>query len=327
MAEEVQAETQTALNPHEAVAYLAEAMETAEQETVRDEKGKFAKPVNEEPEAAAEETEEPQEETEATESQEEAPRKIKLKYKGEDQEMLEPEVIELAQKGYDYTQKTQALAQERAELSAKVKAEAETARRQFESQLQTYEQLVLKLADQEALTADLAAVAQQDPAKALQLSLKRSQIAETINAVRAEQQKLTQQRQAELQETVQKQAREAVEKLKERVPGWSNDLYTKILKGSETTYGYSSNELNAITDHRAIEVLHDALKWKEYQAARPKTADKRVQSVPKVQKPGSAEKPSAKAQGMQDSLARLNKTGSRQDAQDYVLQLMSAGRL
>ncbi len=333
-----QAETQPAgdLNPHEAVAYLAEAIEKADaaESKPRDTQGKFAKAA---PEAAQEETQ-AEEETETTdeaasteETQEEAqaeePRKLKLKYNGEDKEFLEPEVIELAQKGYDYTQKSMALAKERTEIGAKLKADQEAVRKQYETQLQVYQQLALKMADQEALTADLAKVAMDDPAKALQLSLKRQAISETITAIQAEQQKVAQQRQAEYQEAVQKQASTAVEKLRERIPGWNNDLYGKVLKAAVESYGYTQNEVNAITDHRAIEVLNDAMKYRESQATKPKIVDKRIAAVPKVTKPGSSEKPDAKGAKLKDGMARLEKSGRREDAQDYVLQLMANGKL
>lgn len=332
-----QVETQPALqplNPHEAVAHIAEAIEAAEKEETRprDEQGKFAKPQSEEakPETeASEQTEEQSaEQPQSEDSQEEAQpsRKLKLKYKGEEKEVDEAEAVELAQKGYDYSQKTAQLAQERTELAAKAKEAQESALKQYESQLETYKQIVLKLADQEALTADLAQIAQADPAKALQLSLKRSQIAETLNAVSAEQQRIAQQRQSEFQQAAQKQAREAVEKLQERIPGWNNELYGKILKGSVDTYGFQQQEVSAMTDHRAIEVLHDALKWRESQA-KPKTVEKRVVNVPKVVKPGSAEKPNPNADKLKGSMARLKETGSRQDAQDYALQLIESGRI
>src|SRR5688572_4896081 len=77
-------------------------------EKPRDEQGKFAKA---QPEAEAQ-PEQPAVETapevEPETPQEEA-RRLKIKYKGEEKEFLEPEVIELAQKGFDYTQKSQAL--------------------------------------------------------------------------------------------------------------------------------------------------------------------------------------------------------------------------
>lgn len=340
MAEEGQAETQPLpdqMSENEVVGILAKAIEAEESPPVekpRDEKGKFTKKEaeakTEEAKPEEEATEESAEEAEPEVKEEEAqpePRRLKLKYKGEEKELLEPEVIELAQKGYDYTQKSQALAKEREEISVKVKAETEAARKAYEQQLETQRQLVLKLADQEALTANLAQIAMEDPAKALQLQLRRQQIAETYQAVVAEQQKLTQQREAEARESFQKQAREAVEKLQERIPNWNNDLYSKILGHAVSNYGFKQEEVNAITDHRAIEVLNDARQWREYLAAKPKTVEKRVAAVPKVQKPGSAEKPSANADRLKDTRAKLEKTGTREAAQEHFLALIEAGRL
>lgn len=338
MAEAVQGQEATqplpdSLNENEAVGILSQVIESQdnpEPEKPRDEKGKFTKKEPEAPTEEAKEAEEEKAEEPEPEQEEEAqpePRKLKLKYKGEEKEFLEPEVIELAQKGYDYTQKSQQLAKEREEVALKVKSEQEAARKQYEQQLETQRQLVLKLADQEALNANLAQVAMEDPAKALQLQLRRQQIAETYQAVVAEQQKIAQQREAEARESYQKQAKEAVEKLQERIPEWNDDLYRKILGHAVSKYGFQQTEVNAITDHRAIEVLHKARLWDEYQAAKPKTVDKRVAAVPKVQKPGTAEKPNANADRLKDTRAKLDKTGSREAAQEHFLALIEAGRL
>lgn len=331
-----QAETQpalSALNPSEAVAELASQIEQAE--TPRDEQGKFAPktpaaepveaeatPEPEAPEQAEEEAPKPEESKEEAQAEK---RRLKLKYKGEEKEVEEEEAIELAQKGFDYTQKSQALAKEREELAAKAKAAEEAARQKYEQQLEIQKQTVLKLVDQEALNADLNKLALEDPARAQQLFFKKLQIQQTLAQIEAQQNQIAQQRQVEMQEAMSKQAREAVEKLQERIPGWNNDLYGKILKGAAESYGFQNNEVNAITDHRAIEVLHDALKWREFQAAKPKTVEKRVASVPKVQKPGTSEKPDPKANRLQESKARLMKSGSKEDAHAYALSLIERG--
>lgn len=341
MAQEGQGETQPVaqqplpdnMSEREVIGVLQQAFEAQEtQEKPRDEKGRFTKPEEEVPaeEAPAEEAK-AEEETPAEEApaEEEKPtkRSLKLKYRGEEKEIDEDEAVELAQKGYDYTQKMQQLAKEREEATASARKAAEEARKQYETQLEVQRQLVLKLADQEALTANLAEIALQDPAKALQLQLRRQQIAETYQAVVAEQQKLIQQKESEGKEQYQKQAREAVERLQERIPNWNNNLYGDILKSAVTHYGFKQEEVNAITDHRAIEVLNDARQWREYQSAKPKTVDKRVAAVPKVQKPGSTEKSNPNADRMKASMAKLQKSGHRDDAVDYVQSLIETGRL
>jgi hypothetical protein len=74
-------------------------------------------------------------------------------------------------------------------------------------------------------------------------------------------------------------------------------------------------------------VLNDALKWREYQSAKPKTVEKRVAQVPKVQKPGTVEKTNPDADRFGKSMARLEKTGKRDDAVDAVRMLIEAGKL
>lgn len=333
-----QAETQPALvipeamNPHEAQQVFA-ALLQKEETPERNDKGQFA-PKESKPEATPKEAEEttPEAKTPAPEPEVEVEaqpaRKLKLKYRGEEKEVDETEAIELAQKGYDYTQKSQALAKEREELTAKVKTESEAARGAYVRQLEVQRQAVLKLADQEALTGDLSAIAMQDPARAVQLQLKRQQIVETYNSIVNEQQRLEQQRIQENNEAQSKRISESRERVQESIPGWNDALYGKILKASVDNYGFTQAEVNTVTDHRAIKVLHDALQWREYLAAKPHTVDKRVAAVPKVQKPGTGEAPTPKAKdAIKDGMEALQKSGRKEDAYGLVAQLIEQGRL
>jgi len=62
---------------------------------------------------------EPEEEEETEEAEEagEEPEKYSIKWQGQEQEVTQDQLFDLAQKGFDYTQKTQALAQERDNLA------------------------------------------------------------------------------------------------------------------------------------------------------------------------------------------------------------------
>jgi hypothetical protein len=330
-----QVETQPALqpmNPHEAVQHISAMIQQEENPApVRDEKGKFAKPeapteeAQPETEAPEVKAEEPQPEEDQPEAQPE-PRKLKLKYKGEDKEVDEAEAVELAQKGYDYTQKSQALAKEREELAAKVKAETEQAVKQYETQLEVHKQAVLKLADPEALSADLNKLSLEDPARAQQLFFKRLQIHQTLQDIHAEQQRIAQARETEAQASKAKKISEARETIQREIPQWNQEVYGKILKTAVDS-GATPQEANAITDPWQIKVLNEARQWRELQAAKPKTVDKRVAAVPKVQKPGTAEKTSPNADKLKESVARLTKTGDRNAAVDVVRHMIESGHL
>jgi len=281
----------------------------------RDETGKFTKAQSEEAKPETEATEEKAEEPKE-EVQEEAPKlKFKVKFKGEDDSDVEAELEpdELV-KGYmqqkDYSRKTAQLAREREQLEAKIKAAVEPKVSEFERQLETYRQAVLMLADREGANVDLNKLAETDPAQAQKLFFKRLEFNNTLQAITSKQQELLTQRQEEWKTNLQKQAKEAVETLERDIPGWNTDRYSKVLKtGME--YGFKAEEVNAITDPRAIKVLDDARQWREFKAAKPGTQDKQKVTVPKVVKPGTAEKPDPKASEWKDTMGRLQKSGGK----------------
>lgn len=268
-------------------------------------KAEEAKPEEAAPEVKAEEPK-PEEKSEEVKAE---IRRLKLRYNGEEIEKEEPEVIELAQKGFDYTKKTMDLARERDEWRAKSKQEQEAKLSEYDKQLETYKQAALRLADQEAMTVDLNKVAESDPSKAQQLFFKRLEINQTLTAIAQEQEKIATQRQTEAKEQFQKQAKEAVEILQKDIPGWSNDLYSNILK-SGVEQGFKEDAVKAITDPVAIKVLWKAKMYDDLQKAKPQV-EKKVEKVPKVAKPGTAEKPDQNAEQWKQGMAKLQKSGGR----------------
>ena len=306
-------------------AEVARGILNQEEGTPRDEKGKFTKA---EPEAEAKEEEPKEEAAEEKPAEEEAPeitpepRRFKLKYKGEELEKEEEEVIALAQQGFDYTQKSQALAREKDELEKTVRSKVDPKLKEYETQLETYRQAVLKLANQEAVTVDLNELSKADPAKAQHLFFERLRIEQTLGAIAQEQEKVAKARQEEAQENFRKQAAEAVETLQRDVPGWGKDLYGKVLESGVKQYGFKAEEVNAITDPRAIKVLHDAMKYRELKA-KP-VEGKKVVTVPKVVKPGAAqEKPDPTATKWNEGMAKLKKSGRSEDAVELAKLLLA----
>lgn len=311
---------------HQAVSELAAQMvaEETAAEKPRAADGKFAP---KEPKEEAPAAEAPAEEAPAEETPEITPekRRYKLKYKGEELEKDEDEVVSLAQQGFDYTQKSQAIAKEREEIQVKIREAEAKHQRDYEQRLQIQRKALEKMAGLEDV--DLNKLSQEDPVRAQQEFFKRVAFGQQLQAIEAEQQQIAQQRQSEQQAAIRKQAEASVEALQTKIPGWGNEKYAQVLKTAVKDYGFQQHEVNAITDHRAIEVLHDAMQWRALKAAKPQTVDKKVASVPKVTKPGTTEKPDPKAQSLNDGMARLQKSGSRQDAQSLVMELMKAGRL
>lgn len=316
------------MNIHEAADHLAAVMEREESGPARDpETGKFApkKPPEEPQEAKAEEEAPPAEEAPAEEAPQEK-RRFKLKYKGEELEKDEDEVVTLAQQGFDYTQKSQAIAKEREELAAKARSERESAMKQYEQQLAIHKKALSEIAGVKSMR-EIEELSKTNPVAAQQEFLRALSVNQAIAAIEGEETKIRTERQTEMQEAARKQAEESVEALQTKIPGWGNDLYGKVRQTAVKNYGFKETEVNAITDHRAIEVLHDAMKWRELKAAKPQTVDKKVAGVPKVIKPGTTEKTDQKAQKETGMRQQLHKSGNRNDAVSLVEELLSQGKL
>ena len=271
-------------------------------------------PAEDETEAAAPESGEP----EAITPQEQ--RRLKLKYKGSEIEKDEPEVIELAQKGFDYTQKSQALAKERSELQEQTRKQIEQGQKHYSEQLKFFETALWHAIAPEMRNIDWNALARDDPAQWAQKMQAATNVNNLLNAVRAEQGRILQQGQARVLDSRNKQIAETNETLQNDIPGWNAALYESVMKAG-MGYGFNREEVTNMVDSRAIKVLHDAMKYRQLQAGKPEV-EKRVASVPKVMKPGVAAKTDPEADKMSQAMTKLRKTGKDKDAIAVARQLI-----
>ena len=299
-----------------------------EDEKPRDEKGKFTK-AQPETEAKTEEAPtEPDAQPEETPEEPAQPevRKHKLKVKTEtgDDEELEVDDEEL-KRGYmkskDYSAKTAQIARERESIAAKVKEAIEAKHKELDEKLQTAEQVLVQTMIPEFQNIDWNKLARENPAEWAAKRQMYDDYASKLARIQSDRRNLLETQQKEMTEKMRKQAAEAVDTLRTDIPEWSDDLYGKILKTGVQKYGFKTEEVNAITDPRAIKVLHDAMKYREM-TAKP-TADKRVAApVPKVIKPGTTEK-TGSGDKFKDSMAKLQKSGHTQDAIEVAKQLLA----
>jgi hypothetical protein len=330
VSEEVQGQPAAEPSIEELAASAAKGMLESEEgvqfDQPRDDKGKFAPkakaeaPAEEAPaeEAKAEEApaEEPAEEQTEEEIQAEI-RRHKLTVKAEDGSDLEVEVDdEELKKGYmlekAFRMKTAQLAREKEAVQAKIKEAIEPKLKEYDEKLQIAEQAIWHSLAPEIKNIDWNKLAAENPAE---WAMKYQQV-QNINAqlthIQAERKRVAEEQAQERQTALRKQAEEAVEILKTEIPGWSNDLYGKILKFG-TEVGFKEEEVNAITDHRAIKVLHDAMQFRALKA-KPIVEKRAAPAAPKVVKPGAGEKPDAGAEQWDKGMARLQKSGHTNDA-------------
>ena len=284
-----------------------------------------------EPEVVAAETEQEAETEEASQeetTEEEAPpRKLKLTHNGEEIEKEEAEVIALAQQGFDYTQKTQKLAEERKYVESMTQTikEQETA---FNQQVQIQTALIQEIAKVTAIDQQLSQyqnldwqkLSDTDPVEAQKLFFSYNQLqvqrGQVINELNTKKQGLT---------DAQKQARaKQVELgwkvLEKDIPGWNKDMARSIVE-SGREYGFNDEELGNLTDPRAVKLLHDAAKWREFQKTKP-AVDKKVSTAKPTVKPGAANNTApARAKDL-EARQQLRKTGDQNLAAKLIERLL-----
>ena len=173
-----------------------------------------------------EETEESTDETEEGEA-----RTFTIKVDGKNVELSESDLIEMGQKGFDYTNKTMVLAKDRESIAQE--REHVTKQRQFVDH--AYEQQHMRLAaleqymTQQTGTPPPIEWAQQDAAYYLakkdEHDQRKGQLQQTQDAIQQLQQEQHRNRQAWLQQ----QAEDAERELRDTLPGWNDDQLDSLV--------------------------------------------------------------------------------------------------
>jgi len=288
--------------------------------------GAEAQPEEEQSESESEEVEgaEPQdealessEEVEANEeeSEEEAPRdeKFIVKVDGKEIEVPKEELIRGYQREADYTRKTQKLAEER----KFVESEFQQVRAERETYAQVLGQLQQKLQEFEPQEPDWNRLEVEDPTEYARQWTSHQRRQQQKFAVQAEQMRLNQLREVEMQKQINTVLAAETAVLKEKIPEWNSPEKAKAEGKALLEYGqqlgFSEQELNTITDSRALLALHKAWKYDQMMSKRPEFQAK-IKKAPKMATPGSTGSVSSKSSDINNAKKRLAQTGSVRDA-------------
>ena len=299
----------TMLDSQEGVDTSAEAQPEEEQSEPESEEMESAEPQDE-----AEETSE-EVEGEEEEAEEEAPRdeKFVVKVDGKEIEVPKDELIRGYQREADYTRKTQKLAEER----KLVESEFQQVRGEREQYAQILGQLQQKLQEFEPPEPDWNRLEVEDPTEYARQWTSHQRRQQQKYAVQAEQDRLNQLRQAETQKQIQAVLAQETARLKEKIPEWSSPEKAKAEGKALLEYGqalgFSEQELNGITDSRALLALHKAWKYDQMMSKRPEFQAK-IKKAPKMASPGSAGSVGSKSGELNNAKKRLAQTGSVRDA-------------
>ena len=254
-------------------------------------------------------------ESEDEESEEEAPRNEKfiVKVDGKEIEVPKDELIRGYQREADYTRKTQKLAEER----KFVESEFQQVRGEREQYAQILGQLQQKLQEFEPAEPDWNRLEYEDPTEYARQWTSHQRRLQQKNAVYAEQLRLQQMQQAESQKHIQNVLQQEVKSLKEKIPEWTSPEKAKTEGKALLEYGqglgFSEQELNGISDSRALLALHKAWKYDQMMSKRPELQAK-IKKAPRMASPGSAGSVSSKSSDINNAKKRLAQTGSVRDA-------------
>jgi hypothetical protein len=206
--------------------------------------------------------------------------KITFKVKGEDgtEETVEATTEEIA-KSYmrqkDYTAKTQALATRENEAVQFLTNKHEEIRNQYISQAELSRAAIVQMAGIKS-EAEMANLANTDPASWVAENQRQRQIGAYLNTlnqqIEGEKQKAQAQREHAFSQHRQKMYSDTWEALSK--DGIDKPKLEKIFSDTTKNYGFSSEELGNVYDHRLVRVLKDAAAYQALKAQKPSVMQK-----------------------------------------------------
>jgi hypothetical protein len=289
-----------------------------------------AQPEEEEEQAAPQENEEEATEAEADDTpEEESDEQVEA-----EEEEAEPELVEVEVDGEsyrvpealkdkimlqaDYTRKTQEVAEQRKQVEQMQYQLQEQAKLQQTSLAEYAQLMALDNQLQAYQSVDWNALYDSDPAEFVRLKEARRDLIDSRTTLANNIGAIQQQHQAEQRDLYLKAVEEGKKVLAKEIPNWNSDLAKNLNALAIDKYGFTQEELSTVVDPRVVKLLHDAYRFQKQQSNKP-LADKRVQNLPKVSKPGSKSTKGIVESRESEALKALKKTGSTDAANAYFL--------
>lgn len=213
--------------------------------------------------------------------------KITVKVKGEDgkDETLEltPEEIGSSYlRQRDYTRKTQELAQRESEAVQFLTTKHEEIRANYLTQAEIARAAVAQIAGIRS-EEEMANLANTDPAAWVAENQRQRQLSAYLNQldqqINGEKQRAVQEREQRQQQTLQSMYQKTWQELEK--DGIDKPRLAKIYESVSKDYGFSSQELGNVYDHRLVKLMKDAAAYRELQSKRAEVT-KKVQTAPKM---------------------------------------------
>ena len=213
--------------------------------------------------------------------------KITFKVKGEDgkEEVVEATTEDLA-KSYmrqqDYTKKTQALAARENEAVQILQQKHEEIRSQYLSQAELTRAAIVEMAGIRS-EQEMAQLANSDPAGWVAENQRQRQINGFLNTLNQKIEGEKQQATAQMEQQRASQLKQQFEQTWQALSkdGIDRPKLEKIYGDVSKKYGVSSAELSQVYDHRLVQIMRDAVAYRELKEQRPQVTQK-VQNAPRM---------------------------------------------
>ena len=314
--------SETPKDATEAFTEILEAEESAENQEVETTEPEVTEEVEEETEVEEESEEDEPEDTEEEEDTEddddvevEERKTFRVKANGEEKDVTLDELVSGFQKGEDYTQKSQALAEQRkaVEAEAYMINEASQLREQYAQRLNQVQQL-LERENNDGV--DMEQLRENDPiAWSIQVATK-TENNQKLKLLAQEQDRLAQAQQQQAAQHQAKMVAHEAKMLSEKVTEFSNPKKAEQIKNDIRSFGksvgFSDDELAQVYDHRHVIVMQKAMAYDKLQKANP-SVTKKLSKAPKMSKKGNK---IAKTDVYQKQKKRLKQSGKLTDAVD-----------
>ncbi len=221
----------------------------------------------------------------------------------------------------DYTKKTTELAEKAKAFEAtqvEVNQFAETLNQQRDFLLNAQQHFLPPAPDPSTM--------ETDPFGYMQQKEHYEQTVNALNQLHAQQQQFAQQQETQqAQEAEQDLARRQAEILEHhadlRDPEQAKQFDQEFLNDFLPHYGFTSDEVRNVVDHKMLRVIRDAMAFRKLKASKPK-AKAKLEGKPRLLKSGNRINPQQKISRSKKQRAdRLSKTGSMQDGVAALMDL------
>lgn len=265
----------------------------------------------------ADEADTDEDEADENDEADKKPELISVKVDGVEKKVTLDE-LKRSYSGQDYIQKGM-------QEAAEKRKEAEAVYNALQAEQQKFLDLVNQIQEQGFKSAPKQPdpkLLDTDPIGYMQEQARYQAEMQQFQAQQGEVSRMQKQREAMQAQAMQMHLAEQAKILQERIPEFADPAKAKqvqerLVKIGSEAYGFSEQELGAITDARAVQVLHDAAKWRELQAGKAKA--QKEQKAPRNVKPG-AKRPEPVALARKKQLAQAKRTGKLEDFAGLLLE-------